>query len=180
MNTKSHKTKINDKCIVMDIDVNCSVQIAMQRFAQKGFEIVDNDQYILKGQFLNRTATVQLTPSKQNKFIGWVAVYLGYDNNKSYPSWEILKNDLIQISEEIQRIYGVKYVSSYEFKSPYKEGDGNEFSAICSEKANIFTALYPNKDGVFLIKTYPTSISIDKMLIIVHFYNESAGLGNLN
>jgi len=179
-NTKSHKTKINEKCIVMGVDINCPIEIAMQRFEQNGFVIRDNNQHILKGQFLNRKAVIQLTPNKENKFISWVTVFLGYEGNKSYPSWSIFKDDLIKISNELQAVYGVEYISSFKFNTPYEEGDGNEFSAICSEKADVFTSFFPSKDGLLCIKLYPTSISIDRMMIIVHFYNEKAGLGSLN
>ena len=179
-NAKSHKAKINEKCIVMGVDINCPISIGMQRFEQKGFVIADNDKHILKGQFLNRSVAIQLTSGKENKFIGWVTVFFGYEGNKPFPSWSILKDNLKKISDELRDVYGVDYVSSFKFASPYKDGDGNEFLAICSEKADVFTALYPNKDGVLMIKSYPTSFSSDQMLIIMHFYNERAGLGDLN
>lgn len=179
----SQNTKvISEKCIVMGVDINCSLEIAEQRFEQKGF-IAREDKHFLIGQFLNRKVTVQLTPDKDNKFIAWVGVFVtnltDKDNpSKFYTSWNRLKTELLEISEELQHLYNVEYISLFEFASPYKEGDGNEFSAICSGKANVYSSFFLFKDGISLIKIYPTSVSIDKMMLIVHFYNEKAGLSN--
>ena len=82
------------------------------------------------------------------------------------------------LTEKYHAICHYSYNLPFEFASPYKEGDGNEFSAICSGKANVYSSFFLFKDGISLIKIYPTSVSIDKMMLIVHFYNEKAGLSN--
>ena len=170
------------KFIVMGVDVDCSISDAISRFEKKGFQKIPNED-LVKGHYLNHPVTLKFVEDKETKIVGWVVAFVSYtDNTPKYPNWSIMKNDILDISSKLKEIYQVDYITRFDFETPFNEGDGNEFQAIYSNKANIYAALYPDskKNGVFLIKIYPTSFSADEILLITHFYNIRSGFKNLD
>lgn len=169
------------KFIVMGVDVDCSVSEAINRFENIGFKRV-KDSNVVKGVYLGRSVAVWFTLDNKTNEVGRVGAYVLYTNDKpGYPSWNLMKKDMLYISSKLKDMYGAEEViSQFKFNSPYKEGDGKEFEAICAEKTDIYSAFFPSKDGVFIIKLYPTSVSTDQMFILIDFGSGKNGLSHPN
>lgn len=166
---------------VLGIDVDCSMAEAIQKFEKAGYTKVDGKDLLL-GKYWGRTVLVNLTLDKQRNAVGWVGVWFKSESGSSYRSWSVMKKDIMMLSNKLKDKYKEDITVTFEFTAPYSEGDGREFEAACSEKADLGAAMAPGADGIAFIRVYPScgSETFDDAFIIMHFFSEKTGTRSLN
>lgn len=163
---KSHKTYM-----IMGVDCNGNIKDVIENFKRIGYDKVSplNEHYVLASSEKSLSKIVLFIA---NDRIDHIALYQYYGSNYAYyPSWDALKNGIINLGNMLAEEYSVDHVNHFEFSNPYTEGDGKEFEAICSKNAIIFSYMETPKQDSDLgaIKIRTSTADPKKMWIITEF-----------
>lgn len=126
------------------VAIDGDLSIAISKYKEKGYEVVSKEKEIaiLKGTAAGKKITLFLVTTPKSKMIYKAVIFLPVRED-----WQSLKDDYEKYKEILTNKYG-KPTSNYQkFKDPYKEGYGDEMSAVINKNCQYVSYWLDDKEN---------------------------------
>lgn len=139
------------------IPLNGSSMSFASKLKAKGYEQVyhSNFDYVLKGQFTGKEATVYVLGTRSSGTVWKVVAQLPEED-----SWAHLKSDYNKYIELFTQKYGTPSDHFEFFSTPYYEGDGYELQALKNDKCTYSTYFKTEKGTLNVAITSSGNLSL--------------------
>lgn len=119
------------------VKVDSTLNYCVSQFVKKGFTITDETRKAsraLKGMLGTDEVEVILVATPLTNKVWKASVYFAKQD-----SWSSIKDKFNSLRDLLLKKYGEADEDFHFFSDPYKEGDGDEMTAISEEKCNYFS-----------------------------------------
>lgn len=139
------------------IPLNGSSMSFVSKLRAKGYEQVyhNNFDYVLKGQFTGKEATVYVLGTRSSGTVWKVVAQFSEED-----SWSHLKSEYNKYVDLFTQKYGMPSDHFEFFSTPYYEGDGYELQALKNDKCTYSTYFKTDKGTLNVAITSSCCISL--------------------
>lgn len=131
----------------MGIKVDGKINDVVEKFKSKGLTVSNSSRpniISMEGIVGNSNLELNIVCTPTTKIVWKFSVYLAKQT-----SWTSLKSEYEEYLEVLTKKYGVPEKSFNFFSSPYKEGDGDEMTAVAVDKCG-YSAFWLDNFGLYI------------------------------